>query len=543
MAGYIKKAYIAVWAVMALLSVYYLFMYRNHVETPGDGAGGFEVLQPMEVLESSGGRDGLGEIQVVRLKLGEVTGNRCTLMFYSIHQNVTVYNGFNSIYSMKPARKNTFTRTPGCIWNYLPLDETMSGKEIRVEFTSVYPGISYELPAFYFGERGPIVRALFAGEIFPFSVSGILILIGLLFIGYVLFNFKNSEVDKNLSFLGLFAVFTGLWKICDLSMTKYILLGFPTFSMIPFIALMLVVIPCAYFIMDLHSTKDSKIWLIPCIVSLAVIYTALFLQYFNIADFRQMLIPILLVIVVGTIVGAYMVFVEFRRVGWNRKLRRNLWGLGIIILGVLADAGGYFLTGGRNSSYFGITGFLLYTVMHGLTIVRESGALIVAGEGAQSFENLAYHDKMTGCFNRSAFIVDTDPYVVEPEDYVVAVLDLNNLKVCNDTLGHERGDVYIKESAKIILATFGKIGSCYRMGGDEFYCLVPQGGLAACKEQKAALDKMVEEFNAKSSDIRMGIACGFAKYDTRLDYDLNATAKRADKAMYSNKENMKKQTK
>jgi len=154
-------------------------------------------------------------------------------------------------------------------------------------------------------------------------------------------------------------------------------------------------------------------------------------------------------------------------------------------------------------------------------------------------ENRAYHDKLTGLYNRAAFIVDTDPYAVKPENYSVVVLDLNNLKYCNDHLGHEMGDKYIRDSAEIIKNTFGVIGDCYRMGGDEFYCLIPEGGTAACAERKKMMEATIEEYNQTSEDIQIGIACGFARYDSRIDYDLNATAKRADQLMYQNKEKMK----
>ena len=78
------------------------------------------------------------------------------------------------------------------------------------------------------------------------------------------------------------------------------------------------------------------------------------------------------------------------------------------------------------------------------------------------------------------------------------------------------------------------------MGGDEFYCLIPKGGRHACREQQQAMEKLIEEYNAKSPDLKISIACGYARYDNRMDYDLNATAKRADKLMYQHKEEMKK---
>ena len=179
----------------------------------------------------------------------------------------------------------------------------------------------------------------------------------------------------------------------------------------------------------------------------------------------MMQISLLLAILVVII----MAIREFWRDGWNQKLRRNLLGMTVVVIGVFLDLLTYYLSGGSKVTSFVIVGFLIYAIALGVLVFHENDDLITAGRGAQTMENLAYHDKLTGLLNRAAFIVDTDPYVTDPENYVVAVLDLNNLKYCNDHLGHEMGDKYICDSAEIIQSTFGTIGNCYRMGGDEFY--------------------------------------------------------------------------
>ena len=56
---------------------------------------------------------------------------------------------------------------------------------------------------------------------------------------------------------------------------------------------------------------------------------------------------------------------------------------------------------------------------------------------------------------------------------MVVTFDLNNLKMCNDNYGHSSGDAYIIHSAHIIETTFDRFGKCYRIGGDEFCCLIP----------------------------------------------------------------------
>ncbi|MBO4749656.1 MAG: GGDEF domain-containing protein, partial [Lachnospiraceae bacterium] len=279
----------------------------------------------------------------------------------------------------------------------------------------------------------------------------------------------------------------------------------------------------------------------PCWVSLLVIALSLFLQYFNLADFRQFFFAILAQLTFAIAAMTFMAVREIFRSGWSPKIRKNILGLALVVAGFGIDVWTYYSTRGKQSvTSYAIVGFLIYVIALGVSIFRENSLLISAGKGAQSMENLAYHDKMTGLFNRAAFIVDTDPYVVDAENFVVAVLDLNNLKYCNDHLGHEAGDRYIRDASKIIQNTFGTIGSCYRMGGDEFYCLIPKGGKASCREQQTRMENMIEEYNKTSDDVKIAIACGFARYDNRIDYDLNSTAKRADQLMYQNKEEMKK---
>lgn len=79
---------------------------------------------------------------------------------------------------------------------------------------------------------------------------------------------------------------------------------------------------------------------------------------------------------------------------------------------------------------------------------------------------------MTGFYNRNAY----DYFIYNEKNiknYMVVTFDLNNLKMCNDNYGHSSGDAYIIHSAHIIETTFDRFGKCYRIGGDEFCCLIP----------------------------------------------------------------------
>lgn len=533
----VLRTYIAVCLALTALLIYYCVRYRVIME-PALPETGQELLQ-VKGTDNQKGTTIRNDSWSGMLHVDGITGKYCHLIFYTIHLNVEVYHGAECIYSMGPSSRKAISKTPGCVWNDVLLTEDLNGEDIRVKLTPVYPDLSFGVPDFYLGEKGEIVKQYLRKELGTVIVSLMLIIVGCTMMIYVFYNRKNSEVDKDLALLGWLAALVGIWRASDTALMKMPVNGLPVFSLIPFIAMMLCVVPFVTFMMNLYSTREFKIWYVPCWISLGITGLGLFLQFFSLADFRQILILIQASILIAIVVILCMAVHELKRSGWNAKLRSNLLGMTLVTLGVAIDLVSYYLTDGKKITPFVIVGFLLYSIALGISVFRESGKLIDAGRGAQSMENLAYHDKLTGLYNRAAFIVDTDPYAVRPENYSVVVLDLNNLKYCNDHLGHEMGDKYIKDSAEIIKNTFGVIGDCYRMGGDEFYCLIPEGGMAACAERQKMMEATIEEYNKASKDIQIGIACGFARYDNRIDYDLNATAKRADQLMYQNKEKMK----
>ncbi|MGD9486438.1 MAG: putative bifunctional diguanylate cyclase/phosphodiesterase [Calditrichaceae bacterium] len=87
---------------------------------------------------------------------------------------------------------------------------------------------------------------------------------------------------------------------------------------------------------------------------------------------------------------------------------------------------------------------------------------------------LAYHDKLTGLRNRDAFYEQLDQILLESErdaaHSINAVLfcDLDNFKLVNDTLGHDVGDMVLKEAAKRMNDSLRKSDYVFRLGGDEF---------------------------------------------------------------------------
>ena len=123
---------------------------------------------------------------------------------------------------------------------------------------------------------------------------------------------------------------------------------------------------------------------------------------------------------------------------------------------------------------------------------------------------------------------------------MVVTFDINELKGCNDRLGHRVGDKYIVDVAHRIEDLFEKYGKCYRIGGDEFCCIVEH-------ENRCPIEKLVDKIEAHSwaytNGDRVfvgGVACGYSVYEPATDVSIESARERADEYMYQHKSKIKK---
>jgi diguanylate cyclase (GGDEF)-like protein len=160
-------------------------------------------------------------------------------------------------------------------------------------------------------------------------------------------------------------------------------------------------------------------------------------------------------------------------------------------------------------------------------------------EAVQQAERLATYDPLTGVLNRRAILpaIDEQINICRRKGLAacVAMLDLDNFKIINDTLGHAAGDIVLKELAQLIedqIREFDKLG---RYGGEEFVLLLPATRL---DEGMSMLERIRREIAATRwhqlvGDLQVTISCGITEIspsDTTTD-----TLSRADHALYDAK--------
>ena len=153
----------------------------------------------------------------------------------------------------------------------------------------------------------------------------------------------------------------------------------------------------------------------------------------------------------------------------------------------------------------------------------------------------ARRDSLTGTRNITAFQEyekDLQKSVDEKtsEPFGIAVCDLNDLKIINDTQGHKAGDDYIRAACKLICQTFAH-SPVFRIGGDEFAIFLKGEDYQDRSLLIASFRKQVEE----NMRIETGpvVALGMTEYEPEKGESVEDIFKIADGRMYEDKSRLK----
>jgi diguanylate cyclase (GGDEF)-like protein len=171
-----------------------------------------------------------------------------------------------------------------------------------------------------------------------------------------------------------------------------------------------------------------------------------------------------------------------------------------------------------------------------------------AQEAAANMTMLAYKDALTHvgskiAYDNAARTLEKDVAEKLVTEFGIAMIDLNNLKLINDSYGHANGNIYIAGACHIVCTIF-RHSPVFRVGGDEFIVILKNSDYENRHDlvEKANLKFFeTENDNAREPWERFSVAIGMAEY--RDGESVDAVFKRADQAMYQNKQKMKKNRK
>lgn len=154
--------------------------------------------------------------------------------------------------------------------------------------------------------------------------------------------------------------------------------------------------------------------------------------------------------------------------------------------------------------------------------------------------DMANKDALTGVRNKYAYLSlmsELDEKIKSGEDiaFAVVVCDINDLKKINDQKGHIEGDNYIKTACYTICSIY-KHSPVFRVGGDEFVVVLRDADYENREQLFSNIHCIVSE-NRKRGDVI--IATGMSEFAPGEDAEANDVFRRADDAMYKNKNELK----
>ena len=151
----------------------------------------------------------------------------------------------------------------------------------------------------------------------------------------------------------------------------------------------------------------------------------------------------------------------------------------------------------------------------------------------------AMHDPLTELPNRTLLVerLKQNIYLAKRKEKHVAflMLDLNNFKVVNDTLGHPQGDRLLLDVASRLPTALRQSDTVGRLGGDEFGIVLPETDAEqAIEVAKKILDSLQPSFELDGQVLSIGASIGIALFPEHGD-DEASLIRYADIAMYEAK--------
>jgi diguanylate cyclase (GGDEF)-like protein/PAS domain S-box-containing protein len=167
-------------------------------------------------------------------------------------------------------------------------------------------------------------------------------------------------------------------------------------------------------------------------------------------------------------------------------------------------------------------------------------------EQKEVFEYMAMHDALTNLPNRTLFSdrLEQAIHVAKREGNTLAVMlmDLDNFKEINDSLGHHVGDRVLREIGIRLCQVIRRGETVARMGGDEFLVLLP-----STDEQQYVqlIDRIIstlkEPFSLENLNVELGVSIGLSLYPEDGD-TADLLLQHADVAMYAAKKSSESYT-
>lgn len=445
------------------------------------------------------------------------------------------------LYHYAPTHPDIIGKSYGNYVHVIPLPP--NADELTMTLTPVYDGDTADLRSVSIEEPAKFVSDIYRQGLPEFIACFIMIVFGVIM---MLLDITGENVTSGqyMGFLplGVFSAIIGIWSMND----TYILQSFTNrpelIKILCYLCMMIIAYPPVSFVASAAKRRDSK--MLPALLVLIALnfITTVTLSGLGIVDPHYMLIFSHINIVIAMSMTIYLMIQATRNKTIEKQfLRTILIGMSAALFGVSIDLVRFWLA--KNSAYgsssFTRVGVLIFIIAEGIYLLKEKNRLLIEQGNAELMKKIAYTDALTGLSNRTAYYEKEEALKKSEKNCTFVLLDINWLKTVNDEYGHAEGDRHIAAAAKIIGDSLSELGTCYRIGGDEFAAILDTDDAAKIEQSLSRIEYAAGVYNeSEAPPVPLQIAYGYAMYFPK-NMSVKIAENMADKRMYEMKRIMK----
>lgn len=446
----------------------------------------------------------------------------------SFMQDVIVELDGETLMEYTHDRSGALNLSEASAWIIVSLPDEIQGKVLTLKYMTPVSIFSGDIGVIDYGHSDELKYEIIAKQPIRLLTALLIVIVGGLSLIISIIFVKH---DNRFFYLGLFSVLTGIWLISEMDVMQFITGNRMIVGGISYIILPLIPICFTQYLKQFVLSRFSKI-----IDGLSITFLILFflnigcqllgIMYFlEFALYVNIMIAVTVVVIIGLIIREYFVFK-------NPEALKYLLFLMVFCTGILLEIAAFFMRNFVSISSFSSVGFavfFIFLIFDALRYINE--VMITQGEN-KALRRMAYQDILTGSLNRASFEKAVDLLVDDPIRLII--VDMNRLKIINDTYGHQVGDKAIITFYECLKEAFGKYAKCYRMGGDEFALLmtdVSEEVYDICKEHL----KMLIGYKNEDKIYKIDYAIGSDVYEQIPNYTFREFMHQVDIMMYEDK--------
>jgi diguanylate cyclase (GGDEF)-like protein len=199
-------------------------------------------------------------------------------------------------------------------------------------------------------------------------------------------------------------------------------------------------------------------------------------------------------------------------------------------------------TGGHTLAVLGLVLLLTVAVLVWVALLRRQvkQQTLLVRQSEERFRHLAEHDTLTGLTSRSLLhdrlTSELEAARRKQTPLALLMMDVDNFKHVNDSLGHAAGDEILCVTANRIRAAVRETDTVARMGGDEFIVLLPgvRGMREAGKVAAQVVASVAAPVRFRGQEVPVSVSVGISSYPDGGD-DATSLLQNVDTAMYEAK--------